>query len=131
MRENEQRAVESNQRGRIGVALSGGGARAIAFHLGCLRALHDRGVLSEVSVLSAVSGGSVIAALYAYGGDTDFDAFDRRVVALLRRGLAGRIARRALASPMTLLALGTTVTAGAAAFATAAARAGGRALAAM
>ena len=27
----------------IGLALSGGGSRAMAFHLGCLRALNDMG----------------------------------------------------------------------------------------
>jgi hypothetical protein len=32
----------------IGLALSGGGSRAIAFHLGCLRALQERGVLQKV-----------------------------------------------------------------------------------
>ena len=40
----------------IGLALSGGGSRAIAFHLGCLRALHDLGVLEKVGVISTVSG---------------------------------------------------------------------------
>ena len=48
----------------IGIALSGGGSRAIAFHLGCLRALHDQGILDQVKILSTVSGGSVIGALY-------------------------------------------------------------------
>jgi len=70
----------------IGLALSGGGSRAIAFHLGCLRALNDRALLSQISVLSAVSGGSVIAGLYAYR-DQSFESFDERVVELLRRGL--------------------------------------------
>jgi len=70
----------------IALALSGGGSRAIAFHLGCLRALQDQGVLSRASVLSAVSGGSVIAGMYAYS-DEGFDEFDRRVVRLLGRGL--------------------------------------------
>lgn len=41
----------------VGLALSGGGSRAIAFHLGCLRALHDRGVLNRLRVISSVSGG--------------------------------------------------------------------------
>lgn len=82
----------------IGLALSGGGARAMAFHLGCLRALHDRGVLGNVKVLSTVSGGSVIGACYAYGDD-DFQAFDKKVVALLRSGLQRRIASEALLSP--------------------------------
>ena len=79
----------------IALALSGGGSRAIAFHLGCLRALNDRGVLSRISVLSAVSGGSVIAGLYAYR-DEPFESFDRRVVALLRRGLHQDIVKRLL-----------------------------------
>ena len=32
----------SSRRPNLGLALSGGGSRAIAFHLGCLRALRDR-----------------------------------------------------------------------------------------
>jgi NTE family protein len=79
----------------IGLALSGGGSRAIAFHLGCLRALHDRGILDRVTVLSGVSGGSVIAALYAYSDDS-FDVFASRVEATLSRGMIWGIAREAL-----------------------------------
>lgn len=82
---------------RIGLALSGGGSRAIAFHLGCLRALHDRGILDKVAVLSGVSGGSVIAALYAYS-DEPFEAFARRVEAALSRGMVWGIARETLLS---------------------------------
>ena len=51
--------------GKIGLCLSVGGSRATAFHLGCLRALHDRGILQRVSVLSSVSGGSSVSAIYA------------------------------------------------------------------
>lgn len=105
----------------VALALSGGGARAMAFHLGCLRALHDRNLLSQVAVMSAVSGGSVIAAMYAYSQDP-FDEFDKRVTHVLRRGLQGDIARRALLSPHLLGALGTTVVAGTAATATSAAQ---------
>ena len=79
----------------IGLALSGGGSRAIAFHLGCLRALHERGVLEKISVISAVSGGSVIAGMYAYSND-DFEDFDCRVVSLLRKGLHWSIVRHLL-----------------------------------
>lgn len=50
----------------IGLALSGGGSRAMAFHLGCLRALDDVGILDQIRVLSTISGGSVIGAYYAY-----------------------------------------------------------------
>ncbi len=76
----------------IALSLSGGGSRAIAFHLGCLRALNDRGVLPKVSVISAVSGGSVIAGLYAYWND-NFEDFHERVLFLLRQGLHNAIAR--------------------------------------
>lgn len=76
----------------IALSLSGGGSRAIAFHLGCLRALNDRGVLKKISVISAVSGGSVIAGLYAYWND-DFEDFHERVLVFLRYGLNRAIAR--------------------------------------
>src|SRR3546814_14805187 len=89
------RDVLMAERIKIGLALSGGGSRAIAFHLGCLRALHDRGVLPKVSVLSAVSGGSVIAALYAYSVDS-FAEFETQVLRLLRRGLVWGLARQTL-----------------------------------
>lgn len=81
----------------IGLALSGGGARAMAFHLGCLRALHDRGILEKVRIVSTVSGGSVIGAAWAYG-DSTFEAFDERVVSVLRRGLQWEIAREVFCS---------------------------------
>ena len=79
----------------IGLALSGGGSRAIAFHLGCLRALHDLGILDRVTVLSTVSGGSVIGALYALSADP-FPLFEKRVRNVLRRGLAWPTVRATL-----------------------------------
>jgi NTE family protein len=81
---------------RIGVAVSGGGFRATAFGLGCLRALHDTGLLPNVSVISGISGGSLLAGLYAYG-PAGFDDFDAMTTDLLRRGLQGALIRRALA----------------------------------
>ena len=45
----------------IGLALSGGGSRAMAFHLGCLRALNDLDILDRIGVLSTISGGSVMS----------------------------------------------------------------------
>lgn len=112
-----RRAPLQRRQNRVGLALSGGGARAIAFHLGCLRALNDGGVLDQVVVLSAVSGGSVIGALYAYGlpGLESFQEFDAGVVRLLRKGLARSIVRRTLLSPATVGALATLTTAGVAA----------------
>lgn len=99
----KRRSVSRN----IGLALSGGGSRAIAFHLGCFRALHDRGVLDRVRVISSVSGGAVIAATYAYGQDS-FAEFDATVMALLRAGLQSDIIRT-LANPAVSAHVLTTV----------------------
>ena len=100
----------------IGLALSGGGARAMAFHLGCLRALHDRGLLDRVGVISTVSGGSVIGASWAYSSEP-FDAFDRRMVAVLRRGLQWDILREVVASPEGLKIAATLLVTGSLSFA--------------
>lgn len=70
----------------IALALSGGGSRAIAFHLGCLRVLHERGLLERVKTVSSVSGGSVIAAVYCMK-KVDFETFEDEVTAFLRKGL--------------------------------------------
>ena len=79
---------------RIGLALSGGGSRAIAFHLGCLRALHELGILSNVKVISTVSGGSVIGGLYAaHAGE--FPEFESRVQQVLARGFVRPAIRKA------------------------------------
>jgi predicted acylesterase/phospholipase RssA len=79
----------------VGLSVSGGGFRATAFGLGCLRALHDTGTLDRVTVVSGVSGGSLLAALWAYGPE-DFGEFDDNTVALLRRGLQRELFRRVL-----------------------------------
>lgn len=99
----------------IGLCLSGGGSRAMAFHLGCLRALHDRGLLPKVDVVSTVSGGSVIGAMYAYSNDS-FEEFESRVSNALRRGFVKGISRRLLLSPRLLSVLGTHAIAGTAAY---------------
>ncbi len=49
---------------KVGVALSGGGAKGIA-HLGVLKALEDRGV--QIGRLSGVSAGAIMGAMYADG----------------------------------------------------------------
>src|ERR1700722_1320636 len=69
----------------LGLALSGGGARAIAFHLGCLRALNRLGILDRVAVLSTVSGGSVIGA-YFHAHQGDFLSFEAKIRSVLGRG---------------------------------------------
>src|SRR5262245_41108238 len=50
------------ERSGIALCLSGGGYRAAIFHLGALRRLNELGILSHVDTISAVSGGSILAA---------------------------------------------------------------------
>lgn len=49
---------------KIGLALSGGGFRAAFFHIGVLARLAELGILPKVEVISTVSGGSIVGALY-------------------------------------------------------------------
>ena len=70
----------------IGLALSGGGSRAVAFHLGTLRALEDLKLLDEVKVVSGVSGGSVMTGLLGYT-EAPFADIDCNAVKFLRNGL--------------------------------------------
>ena len=49
---------------KIGLTLSGGGARGIS-HLGVIQALEEIGV--EFSILSGASAGSIVGSLYCYG----------------------------------------------------------------
>jgi NTE family protein len=53
----------------LAVALSGGGIRAMAFHLGVLKYLAERGVLERISKLSSVSGGSLLVGLILHHHD--------------------------------------------------------------
>ncbi|MCK9155498.1 MAG: patatin-like phospholipase family protein [Paludibacteraceae bacterium] len=52
----------------VGLALSGGGTKGIA-HLGVLKALEERGI--KIDIISGVSAGAIIGALYADGHSTE------------------------------------------------------------
>jgi predicted acylesterase/phospholipase RssA len=72
----------------LGIALSGGGSRAAAFHRGTIRALHDLRLLKEVDVVSTVSGGSVFGAAWIcseLAGETT-EQFLSRLRLVLGRG---------------------------------------------
>src|SRR4051812_22640654 len=85
---------------RIGLALSGGGFRASLYHLGLIRFLRDAGILSQVSHITSVSGGSVIAAHLVlnwdrYNGSAkEFDAAASELLAFVGLDIRNRIARR-------------------------------------
>lgn len=56
--------VESPEKGKVGIACSGGGIRSASFNLGALQALQEKGVLKRSRYLAAVSGGAYIAAAF-------------------------------------------------------------------
>jgi NTE family protein len=65
----------------IALALSGGGARAASFSLGVLQQLRDtrdaqgRPLIDKVALVTAVSGGSIIAAYFGQHGAAGLDGF--------------------------------------------------------
>ncbi|MDH3287816.1 MAG: patatin-like phospholipase family protein [Betaproteobacteria bacterium] len=62
--QEDTEAALSCYRGKVGLALSGGGFRASLFHLGVLARLAEMDVLRAVEALSTVSGGSIVGAHY-------------------------------------------------------------------
>jgi NTE family protein len=49
--------------GTSGLCLSGGGSRAMLFHVGALRRLNELGLLARLNRISSVSGGSIVSGL--------------------------------------------------------------------
>jgi predicted acylesterase/phospholipase RssA len=85
---------------KIGLALSGGGFRSSLYSLGVLRFLRDAGVLPQVTHITSVSGGSIIAAHFALnwdrynGSPTEFDAAAAEFLSFVRMDVRNRIFRR-------------------------------------
>jgi NTE family protein len=80
----------------LGLCLSGGGYRAMVFHLGVLWRLNEIGYLPRLDRISSVSGGSITAAVLgwrwsrlAFDPDGVARAFEEQVVKPVRN-LAGR-----------------------------------------
>jgi predicted acylesterase/phospholipase RssA len=90
---------------KLGLALSGGGFRATLYHLGLVRFLRDAGLLSRVTQITSVSGGSIIAAHLVLnwgrynGSPEDFEAAAAELLAFVRLDVRNRILRR---FPLTL-----------------------------
>ncbi|WP_418320111.1 patatin-like phospholipase family protein [Piscinibacter sakaiensis] len=80
-------AVVHGKTVRIGIALSGGGFRAAAFHLGMLRKLQELKLLECIDLLSCVSGGSIAGAFLALNWGRP-DALDRLEAYLRTRSIA-------------------------------------------
>jgi NTE family protein len=80
----------------VGLCLSGGGYRAMLYHLGSLWRLSDAGLLARLDRISSVSGGSITAGVLGQSwGELGFDergvaeGFEERVVRPVRE-LASR-----------------------------------------
>ena len=91
-RDREERRPQEG----IALCLSGGGYRAMLFHLGALWRLNDTGYLHRLDRVSSVSGGSIIAGVLALNWEhLAFDDagiatnFDGRIVTSVRT-MAGR-----------------------------------------
>src|SRR5262245_26332541 len=85
---------------KLGLALSGGGFRATLYHLGLVRFLRDAGLLRQVTHITSVSGGSIIAAhmvlnwdLYT-GSPKEFDQAAAKLIAFTRLDIRNRVVRR-------------------------------------
>ena len=85
---------------KIGLALSGGGFRASVYHLGLVRFLRDADILSRVTHITSVSGGSVLAAHLVLnwdrynGSPKEFDAAAAEILAFVQLDVRNRILRR-------------------------------------
>ena len=94
------------------LALSGGGLRAAIYHYGCLKRLHELGLLQTIRVVSATSGGAVAAALLVASGAMTPQAgpeawsdFERRLLSAARDGLLGPMLWSVVAFSLYTLAL--------------------------
>lgn len=77
MAENGDGQMMSDRCGKIGLVLSGGGAKG-AYHVGMFRALEEYGLAENISVISGCSIGAYNALLYAAGGTAAMRRFLHR-----------------------------------------------------
>lgn len=114
-------------RKKLGLALAGGGFRAALFHLGVLKRMAELDLLRRVEVLSTVSGGSIIGALYILllkrkvlsklldiknktGEKLELKADDYKDIVhelsrVLKRGIQRNLRLRLLINPLSLLGI--------------------------
>src|SRR3954447_24385191 len=85
---------------KIGLALSGGGFRATLYHLGLVRFLRDADILRQVTHITSVSGGSIMAAHLVLNWDRytgsaeEFEQAAAQLLAFTRLDVRNRIVRR-------------------------------------
>src|SRR3954470_14658412 len=85
---------------KIGLALSGGGLRGSLYHLGVVRFLRDAGILRDITHITSVSGGSILAAHLVLnwdrynGSPQEFDEAAREILDFVGLDVRNRIVRR-------------------------------------
>ena len=85
---------------KIGLDLSGGGFRATLYHLGLLRFLRDAGILRQVTHITSVYGGSIMAAHLTLNWDRytssakEFEQAASKLLDFIRLDVRNRIIRR-------------------------------------
>ena len=85
---------------KIGLALSGGGFRASLYHLGLIRFLRDADILQNITHITSVSGGSIVAAHLVLnwgrysGSASEFEGAATELLNFVRLDVRNRILRR-------------------------------------
>lgn len=104
-RDDEQRSPESG----MALCLSGGGYRAMLFHLGSIWRLYETGILASLNRISSVSGGSITAGVLALAWDSLLkdaspkrNRFETEVVTPIRNFARRTIDARAIIGGMLL-----------------------------
>jgi NTE family protein len=97
---------DNSQSLQLVLSFSGGGTRAAAFSYGVLEELRaiqvtlegrKKSLLSEVDLISSVSGGSFTAAYYGLFGERVFEDFETR---FLKKNIQGAITRQTFLNPI-------------------------------
>lgn len=114
MEKKEEKELPKQE--KLGLALSGGGFRASFFHIGVLAQMARLGLLRHVEVISTVSGGSIIGALYYLHvkklleakadeeiADQDYVAIIERIEEDFLRGVQKNLRMRTFLNPLKAL----------------------------
>lgn len=83
-------SIQDDKKKKLGLALSGGGYRATAYHLGTFRKLNQLKILDKIDVISSISGGSITNGLYGLYGE-DFKEFEEKLIKGVKSNVTGGI----------------------------------------
>ena len=104
-------SAPTNDQVNVGLALSGGGIRALVFHLGVFKCLAEIGYWERISIISSVSGGSLAVGLILALGNGQWPSsvdFLTETLSAARQTVTGQdiqseYVKRVLLNPFKLL----------------------------